>query len=157
MKKQVILAAFVGPSPTLKLARKMASQFPDSQETLVLGEATLTDSDVEVDSKVETVPAAKKPKIGFVMRPATVVTDSEDEDDLVELSISDSVVAPPKVEPPSLEDKPLKFAEVFSGAGILSKHMKRLGFTTQKIDYLIGGQYHDISDYVTVTCPSLET
>lgn len=136
----------------------MASLFPDSQETLVLGETTLTDSEVEAESKVETVPAAKKTKIGLgiVMRPPTVVTDSEDEDDFIELRIG-SVVDPPKVEPPSLEDKPLKFGEVFSGAGILSKHMERLGFTTQQIDYLIGGQYHDISDYVTVTCPSLET
>lgn len=135
----------------------MAIPFPDSQETLVLGEATLTDSDVEVESKEGMAPAAKKPKIGFVDRPPTVVTDSEDEDDLIELRTSDSVVAPPKVKPLTLEDQPLKFGEVFSGAGVLSKHMERLGFTTQQIDYLIGGQYHDISDYVTVTCPSLET
>ncbi len=138
----------------------MASQFPDSQETLVLGETTLTDSDVDVESGP--APIAKKPKLGFVLRPPTVITDSEDEDDLIQLRGSDSDVGEPKilekvVPPPNPAKKPVKFAEVFSGAGILSKHMKRLGFSTTQIDYLIGGQYHDISDYVTVTCPSLET
>ena len=115
-------------------ARKMAIPFPDSQETLVLGEATLTDSDVEVESK-EMVPAAKKPKIGFVDRPPTVVTDSEDEDDLIELRTSDSVVAPPKVKPLTLEDQASQvWRSVLWRRGAVEAPWNAFGFTTQQIE-----------------------
>lgn len=121
----------------------MMEEFRDSQETLILGERPVTDSDVEAAS-----PTKKKAKVSN-----TAVTDSEVEDGGSDCK-SATLCAIPK-EP--YVEKSLKFAEVFSGQGILAKHMRRLGMSATEIDFLIGGEYHDISDYATEPLLSIET
>ena len=111
----------------------------DSQDTLVLGEIELTDSDTE--------PPKKVPKLPVKFQWPKDLTDSEAEDETVEMHFTPDSLKPALPKP--VQSKLFRFAEVFSGTGALSKCMERLGVETLQIDYILGASNHDISHYET--------